>query len=112
MRTALMGAVAALALAQPAAADTVTDWWEFANKISPLYAPGSPEQKRAVSRASLAMFVATGSFFLGQMDEIPRSLHGPHVWVLALAPLAALVFWMIRTRPRRRTRLRTAPAAP
>src|SRR5918997_796611 len=58
MRTALMGAAAVLALAQPAAADTVVDWWEFANKISPLYGPGSPEQKRTVSRASLAMFEA------------------------------------------------------
>ena len=59
MRGLLMGAVAALALVQPAAADTVSDWWEFANKISPLYAPGgTPDQKRAVSRASLAMFEA------------------------------------------------------
>ena len=52
-------AIAALLVtAQPAAADTVSDWWEFANKISPLYGPGTPEQKRAVSRASLAMFEA------------------------------------------------------
>ncbi|MDP8915634.1 MAG: vanadium-dependent haloperoxidase [Pseudomonadota bacterium] len=50
--------VALMAAAQPAAADTVSDWWEFANKISPLYAPGTPDQKRAVTRASLAMFEA------------------------------------------------------
>ena len=57
LKTAL--AIAALMMtAQPAAADTVSDWWEFANKISPLYAPGTPEQKRADSRASLAMFEA------------------------------------------------------
>lgn len=54
----LLAATALLALAQPAAADTVTDWWEFAGKVSPLYGPGTPEQKRAVSRASLAMFEA------------------------------------------------------
>ena len=54
----LLAATAAVALAAPAAADTVSDWWEFANKISPVYGPGTPEQKRAVSRASLAMFEA------------------------------------------------------
>ena len=56
----LKSAAAALLMlaATPAAADTVSDWWEFANKISPLYGPGTPEQKRTVSRASLAMFEA------------------------------------------------------
>ncbi|HEX8660752.1 MAG TPA: vanadium-dependent haloperoxidase, partial [Brevundimonas sp.] len=61
MRNVLMGiaAVAALLCAQPAAADTVSDWWEFANKIAPQGAPGStPEQGRAVTQASLAMFEA------------------------------------------------------
>jgi len=56
--TALLAATAVLALAQPAAADVVTDWWEFAGKMSPIYGPGTPEQKRAVSRSSLAMFEA------------------------------------------------------
>ncbi|HEV2734909.1 MAG TPA: vanadium-dependent haloperoxidase [Longimicrobiaceae bacterium] len=53
-----MAAVAALVLAQPAAADTVCDWWEFANRISPPYAGGTPEQQRAGTRVSLAMFEA------------------------------------------------------
>ena len=52
-------AVAALlATTQPAAADTVSDWWELANKVSPQFAPGSPEQQRTVTRVSLAMFEA------------------------------------------------------
>ncbi len=37
MRGLMMGmaAMAALAGAQPAAADTDSDWWEFAGKIAP-----------------------------------------------------------------------------
>lgn len=53
---------------------------------------------RHLWRMCAALFVATGSFFLGQMDEIPVALRGPHLWVLALAPLALLAFWMIRVR--------------
>ncbi len=58
LRAMRMAAVAALIFAQPAAADTVCDWWEFANRISPPYAGGTPEQMRAATRVSLAMFEA------------------------------------------------------
>jgi hypothetical protein len=56
-------AAAALAYAQPAAADTVTDWWDFGNRIAqtaagPSGLPATPDQQRAVTRASLAMFEA------------------------------------------------------
>ncbi|HEX8569306.1 MAG TPA: hypothetical protein VF699_05210 [Caulobacteraceae bacterium] len=70
---------------------------------------GFQRLRRHLWRMCAAMFIATGSFFLGQADEIPRALHGPHLWALALAPLAALVWWMIRTRPRKRP-ARVAPA--
>jgi uncharacterized membrane protein len=63
---------------------------------------GPERLRRHLWRMCTAMFVATGSFFLGQMDEIPRALHGPHLWLLAFGPLAALVLWMNRTRPRPR----------
>lgn len=59
-----MAALAALVFAQPAAADTVCDWWEFANRISSAAqtAPGSsgrtPDGERALTRVSLAMFEA------------------------------------------------------
>lgn len=54
-----MAAVAALVFAQPAAADTVCDWWEFANRIAgPPGTQSTPEQARAVSRVALAMFEA------------------------------------------------------
>jgi len=57
-------AVAALLLAQPARADTVSDWWDFANRISgPTQgSPGrTPDQERAVTRAALAMFEAVNA---------------------------------------------------
>lgn len=55
--------LAMLSVAQPAAADTVSDWVEFANRIhSPLDpAPegrARPETSRATTRVSLAMFEA------------------------------------------------------
>ena len=51
-------AAAALLFAPPAAADTVSDWWEFASRISNATQPPTPDQFRAVSRVSLAMFEA------------------------------------------------------
>src|SRR5688500_11211599 len=63
MRQALYtttAAIAALSFAQPAAADTVSDWWEFASKISTATQGTArpPDQERAVTRVSLAMFEA------------------------------------------------------
>lgn len=64
MRAAFLrvAAVAALAIARPAYADTVCDWWEFANKLyGPLQGsstPHPPDQDRAVTRVALAMFEA------------------------------------------------------
>ncbi|MDP8915633.1 MAG: DUF2306 domain-containing protein [Pseudomonadota bacterium] len=72
---------------------------------------GFERVRRHLWRMCTALFVATGSAFLGQRDEIPAALHGPHLFLLALAPLAALVFWTVRSRPRR-PRLRAAPAPP
>jgi hypothetical protein len=57
-----MAVVAAVALAQPAAADTVCDWWEFANRLSnpnqASGAPRTPDMDRASTRVALAMFEA------------------------------------------------------
>jgi PAP2 superfamily len=65
MRKSYLWAAAAAALsfgAQPAAADTVCDWMDFANRLqgaqraSP--GPGAPDNERAVTRTALAMFEA------------------------------------------------------
>jgi len=65
---------------------------------------------RHLWRMCTALFIASGSFFLGQMDEIPQAMRGPHLFVLALAPLAALLFWMIRVRFTRA--FKSVPATP
>lgn len=60
-----MAALAALAIARPAAADTVCDWWELASRLANPYAPSAaprtPDQERATTRASLAMFEAVNA---------------------------------------------------
>lgn len=57
---------AALVFASPAAADTVSDWWEFANRISAASQPPpggarTPDGERALTRVSLAMFEAVNA---------------------------------------------------
>ena len=52
---------------------------------------------RHLWRMCLAMFVATGSFFLGQQQVMPEFIRGsPVLLVLALAPLVVMIFWLIR----------------
>ena len=65
MRKALYATAAAAALlaAQPASADIVADWWDFAARMSTPYQPSAsgvrtPDQDRAPTRAALAMFEA------------------------------------------------------
>ena len=71
MRAKLLGAVAALSIAwaSPAAADTVCEWMDFANRIAAAgggaapasavtAAPRNPELSRAQTRVALAMFEA------------------------------------------------------
>ncbi|MBV9881774.1 MAG: vanadium-dependent haloperoxidase [Sphingomonadaceae bacterium] len=60
---ALAAVAAIFTFATPAAADTVTDWWDFGNRVAqtaagPSGLPGTPDQQRAVTRATLAMFEA------------------------------------------------------
>jgi hypothetical protein len=46
-----------------------------------------------------AFFVATGSFFMGQQDVLPQVVRGsPVLFVLALAPIALMLFWLARVR--------------
>jgi hypothetical protein len=57
--------VVALALAQPAMADTVTDWWELStryyNAAQGAPGPRNPDKERAASRTALAMFEAVNA---------------------------------------------------
>lgn len=54
---------------------------------------------RHLWRMLFALFIATGSFFLGQQDVLPRELRGTvFLYVLGFAPLALLLFWVVRVR--------------
>ncbi len=56
-----MAAVAAMAFAQPASADTVCEWMDLGNRLNMAQQGSgyqSPEQARALTRAALAMFEA------------------------------------------------------
>jgi hypothetical protein len=61
----------------------------------------SPVQRisRHLWRMCFAFFIATGSFFLGQQDVLPRFVRGsPILFVLAFAPFAVMTFWLVRLR--------------
>jgi hypothetical protein len=54
---------------------------------------------RHLWRMCFAFFIATGSFFLGQQDVLPRAVQGsPALFVLAFAPFAVMAFWLVRVR--------------
>ncbi len=51
---------------------------------------------------SFSLFIASGSFFLGQARVIPKPLRiYPLLEALALLPLAAMVYWLWRVRGKR-----------
>jgi hypothetical protein len=57
---------------------------------------GAQRIARHLWRMCFALFIASGSFFLGQSQVFPESLReSPLLIVLALAPLAFLIFWML-----------------
>jgi hypothetical protein len=62
---------------------------------------GSRRIARHLWRMCFGLFIATGSFFLGQMRFIPQPVRIlPLMFVLALAPLVILLYWMWRVRLR------------
>ena len=61
----------------------------------------TPTQRlsRHLWRMCFAFFIATGSFFLGQQDVMPTIVRGsPVLIVLAFAPFAVMLFWLVRLR--------------
>jgi hypothetical protein len=64
---------------------------------------GSRRLARHLWRMCFGLFVATGSFFLGQMKFIPEPVRiVPLLLVLAFAPILFLFYWMWRVRIRGR----------
>ncbi len=63
---------------------------------------GARRLARHLWRMCFALFIATGSFFLGQADEIPEPLRITALLVvLALAPLLLMLYWLWRVRIRK-----------
>jgi uncharacterized membrane protein len=54
---------------------------------------------RHLWRMCFGLFIATGSFFLGQQQVFPVFVRGSNVlFVLAILPLVLMIFWLIRVR--------------
>jgi hypothetical protein len=70
---------------------------------------GSRRLARHLWRMCFGLFIATGSFFLGQMKFIPESVRIlPLLLVLAFVPILFLLYWMWRVRVRVRVRGRVS----
>lgn len=60
---------------------------------------GTRRVARHLWRMCFALFIASGSFFLGQMKFIPEPVRiVPVIVVLAVSPLLMLLYWMWRVR--------------
>ncbi len=63
---------------------------------------GARRLARHLWRMCFALFIASGSFFLGQADEIPEPLRITALLaILALAPLLVMLYWLWRVRVKR-----------
>ena len=64
---------------------------------------GTRRLARHLWRMCFGLFIATGSFFIGQMKFIPAPIRVvPLLFVLGIAPLVILLYWMWRVRLQRR----------
>jgi hypothetical protein len=64
---------------------------------------------RHLWRMCFAFFFAAGSFFIGQQKVMPAFMHGsPVLWLLGLAPLTFMIFWLVRVRIGNRFKLQAA----
>lgn len=60
---------------------------------------GTQRIKRHLSRMCVALFIATGSFFLGQPQVFPEAVRKTNLlFVPAILPLLLLIFWRLRVR--------------
>jgi hypothetical protein len=60
---------------------------------------GAQRIGRHLWRMCFALFFAAAFFFLGQQQVFPKLMRGsPILVVLALAPLALMIFWLLRVR--------------
>jgi hypothetical protein len=66
---------------------------------------GTRRLARHLWRMSFALFIATGSFFIGQMKFIPEPMRNvPVLFAIGVSPLVILLYWMWRVRLKRSLR--------
>jgi hypothetical protein len=54
---------------------------------------------RHLWRMCAGLFIATGSFFIGQQKVMPAFMQGsPVLLVLGIAPLVVMIYWLIKNR--------------
>jgi uncharacterized membrane protein len=64
---------------------------------------GTPRIARHLWRMCFGLFIATGSFFLGQQQVFPAAIRKQYILApLAILPLVLLIYWLVRVRIRRR----------
>jgi uncharacterized membrane protein len=64
---------------------------------------GAKRLRRHLWRMCVALFIASGSFFLGQADEFPKALRIPALLAIpAFLPVGMMLYWLWRVRGRRR----------
>lgn len=60
---------------------------------------GAPRLGRHLWRMCAALFIASGSFFLGQQRVMPEWMRGsPWLFVPTFTPLALMIYWLVRVR--------------
>jgi len=60
---------------------------------------GSQRISRHLWRMCFALFVASGSFFLGRIRIFPQAIRELYIpWILAFLPLLLMIFWLLRIR--------------
>jgi uncharacterized membrane protein len=73
---------------------------------------GRPRITRHLWRMCFGLFIATGSFFLGQQQVFPAFLRGSvFLTVLAVLPFPLMIYWLIRVRFKNAYKLQS-PARP
>ena len=95
-----LGGAPAPMIFQFAAVLLLAAWGDFrVIRSGPLQ--GTKRLVRHIWRICYSLFIATGSFFIGQSDEFPEALRHPLlIFPLGLAPLIFMFYWLWRVRIR------------
>jgi uncharacterized membrane protein len=63
---------------------------------------GTPRIARHLWRMCFGLFIASGSFFLGQQQVFPPAIRKQYILApLAILPLVLLIYWLVRVRIRK-----------